>query len=77
MDLSTLMKLRQAWNTFSANHPKVPPFLKAVKNRPFVPGTEIAVAIRYPDGTEAKTGIRVQPADLELLNSLRELGNRG
>ena len=73
MDVGTILRLRQAWNTFTANHPKVPAFVNQVKEKNFVPGTEIAIAIRYPDGTEAKTGIRVKPSDLALLDTLKSM----
>ena len=31
------------------------------------------MAVRYPDGTEYKTGIRVQASDLELLEIVKSL----
>ena len=39
----------------------------------FEEGQEIAVAVRYPDGTEFKTGIRVQESDLEMLELVKGL----
>ena len=36
MDLGSLLKLKQAWKTFSANHPKVPAFVEDVKKSPLV-----------------------------------------
>lgn len=74
MDFGALFKLRQAWAKFSANHPKVPGFVSDVSGKGFCEGQEIAIAIRYPDGTEYKTGIRVQESDLELLETLKKLG---
>jgi len=71
MDLSALLKLKQAWSVFAGNHPKVPPFIEDVRRKGFCEGQEIAIAIRYPDGTQYKTGIRLQASDLELLNSLK------
>ena len=65
-----MFKMKDAWAKFSQNHPKVPAFLDNVKNRGFEEGQEIAIAVRYPDGTEYKTGIRVQNADLDLLKIL-------
>ena len=42
-------------------------------NKGFCEGQEIAVAIRYPDGSEFKTGIRVRAEDLALLEMLKGL----
>ena len=73
MDFGALMKVKQAWGRFSNNHPKVQPFINDIKRKGAVPGQEIAIAVRYPDGTEYKTGIRVQQDDLELLNIISNL----
>ena len=73
MDFSALLKIKQAWSTFTANHPKVPDFLRNVASKGACENMEIAIAVRYPDGTEHKTGIRVKESDLELLEILRSL----
>ena len=70
MKFDAIFKARQAWNKFSATHPKVPVFVEDVKAKGVCEGTEVAVAIRYPDGTEYKTGIRVRPEDMELFDML-------
>ena len=57
-----------------ANHPKLPAFITGVKEKGAAEGMEIAVAVRYPDGTEQKAGVRVKASDLELLNYLAEKG---
>ena len=71
MNISTMMGLKGAWSTFKRNHPKVPKFFDQVKTKGFEKDQEIANAIRYPDGTEYKTGIRVTESDLQLLNKLK------
>lgn len=68
-----LMAAKQAKAKFMANHPKVESFINDVNNKGFCEGQEIAVAVRYPDGTEYKTGIRVTESDLQLLNMLKGL----
>lgn len=73
MDIGKIMKVKQYWNTFCGNHTKVPAFINAIKAKGFTEGQEIAIAIRYPDGEEYKTGIRVQNSDLELLDFLKTL----
>ena len=72
MDIGSLFKLSSLWGKFQENHPKVPAFVKTIQEKPVVPGMEIAIAVRYPDGTEAKAGVRVQESDIELLEALRK-----
>lgn len=69
-----LATARQAKAKFMANHPKVEPFLENINRKGFCEGQEIAIAVRYPDGEEYKTGIRVTQEDLDLLNLLKGLG---
>lgn len=73
MDIGALFKAKEAWRNFTQTHPRVPGFLESVKNKGFEEGQEIAIAIRYPDGTEFKTGIRVQKSDLALLDLVKSM----
>lgn len=73
MDLGALFKMKQSWEVFTKNHPRVPAFLSQVGSKGACENMEIAVAVRYPDGTEFKTGIRVVPSDLQLLDTLKNL----
>ena len=70
MDITSMFKARSAWDQFRRSHPKFPAFVDAVKSHGFMEGSEIAIAIRHPDGSEQKTGIRVKASDLELLKML-------
>jgi len=71
MDFSQMMALKGALDSISSAHPKLPGFIQDVRSKGFEAGQEIAVAVRYPDGTEYKCGIRVQPSDLEALETLK------
>ena len=73
MDISTMMKMRSGWDQFQRNHPKVPAFIQNVRRKGFREGMEIAVAVRYPDGTEYKAGIRVTDSDLDLLEAIQDM----
>ena len=73
LDFSALLNIRQYWTQLKTNHPKLDTFLSSVKGKTPCAGMEIAIAIRYPDGTEYKTGIRVNEEDLALLNTLKNL----
>ena len=68
-DFSSIMTIKNHWNVFKNNHPKVPEFIKNVGSREFCEGQEIAIAIRYPDGTEFKTGIRLRESDLAFIKA--------
>ena len=72
MDIGAMFKMKESWQKFSNNHPKVPGFLDNVRTKGFYEGQEIAIAVRYPDGTEYKTGIRLQKSDLELLDIVKK-----
>ena len=71
MDLSVLMKGKQAWEAFKRNHPKFPEFLNYVKAKGVPEGSEVTVVVTYPDGQNVKSSIKVKPEDLELLEMLK------
>ena len=73
MDFNAIMRLQQEWNNFQMRHQKVPAFLAGIRSKQPCVGQEIAVAIRYPDGSEFKTGIRVTAEDLALLETLKSI----
>ena len=73
IDFTAVARIKQAWQSFKGNHPKVPEFIEEVRQKGACEGQEIAIAIRYPDGTEIKTGIRVQDSDLEFLETLKSI----
>lgn len=68
MDISTILKAKQAWHQFNDNHPKFGPFVDAVKARGVSEGSIIAVEIKYPDGSTMKTNLKVCESDIEALN---------
>ena len=70
MDINSLLTLRQAWHSFSQNHPKVPDFLRAVKAKGAAPGAEITITVSYPDGETLKAGLKLKESDAELINNL-------
>ena len=73
LNLNALMNFNQTKKRFMDNHPSVQPFLDDINSRDPEPGQEVAIAVRYPDGTEYKTGVRITESDLELLYTLREM----
>ena len=73
MDIGSLMKLKQMWRSFCANHPKFPDFLKAVKAKGVVEGTEVTFTVTYPDGQNLRAGLKLRKSDVELIEKL--IGN--
>ena len=76
MDIGALLKLKSAWDTFTSNHPKFTPFLKAVRDRGICEGATIDIAVHYPDGSSLKSGIKVKQSDVELLETLSSMVDR-
>lgn len=70
MDISSLLKLKSAWNTFTENHPRFPDFLRDVKSRGLRTGMELTITVTYPGGENLKAGLKLTDSDLELLRSL-------
>lgn len=73
LDFKAIMNIKKSWSIFTSNHPKVQDFIDAIGKKGFCENQEIAIAIRYPDGMEYKTGIRVRQSDLELLETIKSL----
>ncbi|MBR0456364.1 MAG: hypothetical protein IJJ01_06805 [Firmicutes bacterium] len=73
LNFQSLLTFNSAKNKFLSNHPAVQPFIDNLNSRDPEPGQEVAIAVRYPDGTEYKTGVKVTEDDLQLLNLLKEL----
>ena len=73
MNMEQLFRGRQAWKAFTANHPRFPEFIKALRERGIGVDTLMEITVRYPDGTELRSGIKVKPSDLELLRTLESM----
>ncbi len=73
MNISALFKIKDHLSVFKENHPKFVPEARKVFAKGFCEDQEIAIAVRYPDGTEYKMGVRVKDSDLPFLDSVKEL----
>lgn len=71
MDFNAVMKIKNAWDTFTRNHPKFPMFMQAVQRRGIPEGTVLEVSVKYPDGQVMDTNIRVTRSDLDLVEVLK------
>ena len=67
-----LMKMKNAWSRFAANHPKFPLFLNAIVKRGNQEGTIFEFKVTSPDGQELVTNMRLSADDIELWKELSE-----
>ena len=74
MNPAMLMKIMSAKNTFTANHPKFVAFLNTVFRGGIEEGTVIEITVQKPGGEPITSNIKVLQSDLDLLQSLQELG---
>ena len=77
MNPAVLMKIMNAKNVFTKNHPKFEAFIKAVfmGGNGIPEGTIIEVTVTKPGEEPISTNLRVLQSDLDLVDSLRDLGN--
>lgn len=73
MNPASIMKMMNAKNVFTSNHPKFAAFLKAVFKGGIEEGTVIEITVQKPGQAAVTSNIKVQQTDLELLQELREL----
>lgn len=74
--LESILKIKQAWDTFTSVHPKFPMFLNAVKKEGIKVGTVIEVSITSPEGKQMNTNIKVTESDLNLFETLKDMGQQ-
>lgn len=70
---ASMMKLMNAKNKFSSNHPKFVAFLSMIFSKGITDGTIIELTVTRPGEQPVTSNIKVQPSDLELLNELKTL----
>ena len=73
MNIPDFMKAKNAWDTFTLNHPKFPAFLNAARSMGIKEGTVIGVSITDPSGQIIETNVKVTASDLELFEMLRAM----
>lgn len=74
MNPAMLMKIMSAKNTFTANHPKFVAFLNTVFRNGVEEGTVIEITVQKPGQEAITSNIKVLQSDLDLLQSLQDLG---
>lgn len=71
---AAMLKIMSAKNKFTNNHPKFVAFLNAMFAGGVEEGTVIEITVTKPGREAVTSNIKVRQDDLELLESLKELG---
>lgn len=76
MNPAILLKIMNAKNTFTKNHPKFEAFIQSVLmgGNGIPAGTVIELTVTKPGEAPVTTNIKVQQSDLDLVESLKDLG---
>lgn len=68
-----LIQIKNMWDRFESNHPKLPRFFQAVGRECIEEGTVIEISVTKPDGENITSNFKLNEEDMELLAALREL----
>ncbi|MBO5177072.1 MAG: hypothetical protein J6C07_06415 [Lachnospiraceae bacterium] len=69
----SMMKMMQAKNKFTENHPKFVQFLSAAFSGGIEEDTIIEISVEKPGQNRITSNIKVKQSDLELLEELKNL----
>lgn len=70
MNPGRLFKLKNAWDTFTRNHPKFPCFLEAVSKQGLKEGTIVEITVTTPEGKKISSNVKLQASDILLYQEL-------
>lgn len=73
MNPATIMKVMNAKNKFTENHPKFVAFLSAMFGSGIQEGTIIELTVTKPGEEPVTTNIKVKQSDLDLMDELKNL----
>lgn len=77
MNISELMKIKGAWDTFSGNHPQFVKFLNYMSQTKIDEGTVFSISVKRLDSDkEIKTNLKVTESDLELFETLKAMAGK-
>lgn len=62
-----LMKLKERFGLFKAQHPKVVPFLHTLRTKALEEGNVLEIRARTKDGQEYVSNIKLTPDDVETI----------
>ena len=73
MNPAAIMKIMNAKNKFTKNHPKFVAFLTMIFSRGITEGTIIEITITRPGEQPVTSNMKVQDTDIELMEQLKTL----
>ena len=73
MNPAAIMKLMNAKNKFTSNHPKFVAFLSAVFSRQIEEGTVIEITLTRPGEEPMTTNMKITQSDLELFDQIKDI----
>ena len=75
IDFGSVMKIKNAWDTFNRNHPKFMPFCQAVGRDGIGVDTiiEVNLKVTSADGREYNTNMKLTQSDLDLFAQIRSM----
>ena len=68
-----LIKIKNAWDLFSQNHPKFPKFLNSVHDNALEEGSIIEINVITVSGKTLSSNVKLSKSDAELFRELSEL----
>ncbi len=72
MNPMILMQLQQRIQTFQQDHPKVMPFMNAVKDNALMEGAVFAMKVTTPDGKTLESNIKLTANDIETIRIITD-----
>ena len=76
MNPANIMKIMNAKNKFTANHPKFVAFLNAVFSREMEEGTVIEITLTRPGEEPMTTNMKIQQSDLDLMRERQDMAKK-
>ncbi|NLP34979.1 MAG: hypothetical protein GX359_07250 [Clostridiales bacterium] len=73
---SKLFKIKNAWDTFSSNHPKFTMFLNAMHKNGLEEGTIIEINVTSASGKTLSSNLKLTRSDMDLFRELSELSKK-
>lgn len=73
MNPASMMKIMNAKNKFTENHPKFVSFFTKVFSAGVTEGTIIEITVKKPGEEAITTNMKVQQSDLDLMRELQDI----
>ena len=76
MNPMDIMRLKDKFDTFQNDHPKVIPFFRYIGDHAMTEGTILELKCTTTDGRESVSNIRITQNDIDLMRELMSMGMR-